>query len=231
MVIDLDKCVGCQACTVACWQENNTPFAGPELYEKHGPYRTKTWNKVFSEIEGHYPEVKMRIIPRPCMHCDNAPCVKVCPVGATYKDDDGIIRQRYYRCIGCRYCMVACPYNARSYNWSKPKYVEPLDKSHNPDGYLTPGEGPNVRPPFIVEKCTFCLHRLTKAKKEGKPIGSDYPNGVVPACVQTCTGFARYFGDLDDPKSIVSKLAKSPRAFVLLEELGTKPKVIYLREG
>jgi len=208
MVIDLDKCIGCQSCTAACRAENNIPFVGPEEAELG---RAIFWNEVIFDIEGEYPQVKASIIPRPCFHCDNPPCVKVCPVGATYKrEEDGLVIQLYDRCIGCRYCTVACPYGARYFNWYKPEWPEGMDRYQNPDVPL--------RPKGIVEKCTFCIHRLEK----GLPI---------PACNQACPTGARFFGDLDDPTSEVSQLARRPRAFRLLEELGTEPHVFYLKEG
>jgi molybdopterin-containing oxidoreductase family iron-sulfur binding subunit len=132
-------------------------------------------------------------------------------VGATYKrEEDGLVLQRYERCIGCRYCAVACPYGVRYFTWYAPGWPEGMDRYQNPDVPL--------RPIGIVEKCTFCIHRL----EEGLPI---------PACNQACPADARYFGDLDDPNSEVSQLARSPRAFRLLEDLGTEPHVFYLKEG
>lgn len=203
MVIDLDRCVACQACTAACRAENNVAFAGPEESDLG---RAIFWHEVLAQVEGEYPNVRGTFIPRPCMHCDNPPCVRVCPVGATYQNEDGLVLQRYERCIGCRYCMVACPYAVRYFNWRAPQWPDGMDRYRNPD---IP-----IRPKGIVEKCTFCEHRLP-----------------VPACNQACPGNARFFGDLDDPDSVVSQLARSPRAFRLLEDLGTEPKVYYLREG
>jgi molybdopterin-containing oxidoreductase family iron-sulfur binding subunit len=208
MVIDLDRCVGCQACSAACQSENNVPFVGQKQAELG---RAVFWNEVIYHIEGEYPRVKATIVPRPCFHCENPPCVKVCPVAATYKrEEDGLVLQRYERCIGCRYCVVACPYGARYFNWYVPEWPEGMDRYQNPD---VP-----VRSVGIVEKCTFCIHRLEK----------DLP---IPACNQACPAGARYFGDLDDPDSEVSQLARSPRAFRLLEDLGTEPRVFYLKEG
>lgn len=223
MVIDLDKCIGCQACTIACRMENNTPIAGPEDAVND---RAILWNEVIPYVSGEYPNVKLNYLPRPCMHCDDPPCTYVCPVGATYKDEEGLVRQDYNRCIGCRFCTVACPYTVRYFNWGVPHWPEGMEAHLNPDPEVAP------RPKGVVEKCTFCIQRRRKAEElaeaEERPFrASDY----VPACVETCTGRARYFGDLDDPDSLVSQLADSPRAFRLLEELGTHPKVIYLREG
>jgi menaquinone reductase, iron-sulfur cluster-binding subunit len=237
MVIDLDKCVACQACSIACRFENNTPAVRPDEAVKG---RAVRWNDVFplpvnpSEESGEFPNVKSRYMTRPCMHCENPPCIKVCPVQATYQDDEGLVRQNYQRCIGCRFCTVACPYGVRYFNWHAPQWTESLAEYRNPDRVEGRGmlEGPAVRPVGVVEKCTFCIQRLHAARaraqaEEREFRGDDY----VPACVQTCMGSARFFGDLDDPNSSVYQLAHSPRAFHLLEEAGTHPKVIYLQEG
>ncbi|MEK7732433.1 MAG: 4Fe-4S dicluster domain-containing protein, partial [Planctomycetota bacterium] len=187
-----------------------------------------------TEETGEFPNVKTRYITRPCMHCENPPCVKVCPVQATYKDEEGLVRQNYARCIGCRFCTVACPYAVRYFNWYEPEWEESIGEHLNPDRIEGDGdlEGPAIRPQGVVEKCTFCIHRLRKARARAEAEGRDFrADEYVPACVETCTGKARFFGDLDDPNSTVSLLAKSSRAFRLLEEVGTHPKVVYLREG
>lgn len=223
MVIDLDKCTACQACTVACQAENNVPFAGPE---QTAMGRSIHWQDVMAEVhEGEYPDVHVRFIPRPCMHCENPSCVVVCPVSATYIDDEGIVQMDYQRCIGCRYCTTACPYAIRYFNWYAPRF---------PDGYeayLNPSVP--VRPVGVVEKCSFCSHRLREARREAAAQGRELTDAelvLLPACNQACPASARYFGDLDDPESTVSRLARSPRAFKLLEDIGTEPKVIYLME-
>jgi Fe-S-cluster-containing dehydrogenase component len=224
MVIDLDKCTACQACTIACQAENNVPFAGPE---QTALGRSKHWQDVMTELgeESEYPDFHVRFIPRPCMHCENPPCVMVCPVGATYVDEEGLVRMNYQRCIGCRYCTTACPYAIRYFNWYAPQYPEDYD------AYLNPNVP--VRPVGVVEKCSFCIHRLEQAKREAAAQGRELTDAdvvLLPACNQACPASARYFGDLDDPESTVSRLARSPRAFRLLEDLGTEPKVYYLAE-
>jgi molybdopterin-containing oxidoreductase family iron-sulfur binding subunit len=234
MVIDLDKCVACQGCSIACRFENNTPVVSPE---ESALGRSILWNEVFplrAEEEGAIASGQAKFLTRPCMHCDNPPCVKVCPVQATYKDEEGIVRQNYDRCIGCRFCTVACPYGVRYFNWYAPEWSPELARHLTPDKVTGPGssEGPAIRPKGVVEKCTYCIHRLEKARARAEAEERDFrPDEYVPACVQTCTGKARYFGDMDDPNSTVSQLAQSRRAFRLLEEAGTHPKTIYLHEG
>jgi len=158
-------------------------------------------------------------VPRPCFHCDNPPCVRVCPVDATSRNPEGLVVQVYSRCIGCRFCMVACPYNAKFFNWRRYQAEGPR---RNPDV--------SVRPKGVVEKCTFCHHRLQRARErasmEGRPLE---PAEYTPACAEACPTQAIVFGDLSDPRSEVTRLAASPRAFRFGEELGTRPKVFYLR--
>ena len=222
MVIDLKKCTACKACVVACQAENNIPLAGPNQTFMG---RSIHWMELISHIEGEYPHTKIKLIPRPCFHCDNPPCIKVCPVRATYKsEEEGIVGQIFPRCIGCRYCTTACPYTVRYFNWEKPEWPEMMKNLLNPDV--------SVRPKGVVEKCSFCYHRLVKLREKAKAEGKDFsPDEYVPACVQTCPSQAMFFGDLSDPNSRVSILARSNRAFRIMEELGTEPKVIYLAEG
>lgn len=237
MVIDLDKCVACQGCSIACRFENNIPAVAPAEAQQGRAIR---WNDVFpnpinpTEERGEYPHVRTRYMTRPCMHCVNPPCTKVCPVQATYRDDEGLVRQNYERCIGCRFCTVACPYGVRYFNWYEPEWSPEMALALSPDTVEGPGqvEGPPVRAKGIVEKCTFCIHRLQQARERAVAEGRDFrASDYVPACVQTCTGNARFFGDLEDPDSSVTQLTVSPRAFRLLEDVGTHPKVIYLSEG
>lgn len=221
MVIDLDRCTGCQACVTACKQENNVPLSTPEE-AKRG--RLMSWIHVQPVIEGSYPEVRLRFMPTLCMHCDRPPCTDVCPTSATYKNEEGIVAQIYPRCIGCRYCTNACPYGVKFFNWFPPEWPESMENMHNPDVSL--------RPRGVVEKCTFCHHRLIRAReKAGAEDSPLRPGDYVPACVEACPPAAMVFGDLDDPASEAARLAGSPRAFRWMEELGTEPKVIYLREG
>jgi menaquinone reductase, iron-sulfur cluster-binding subunit len=177
--------------------------------------------QVLTETEETRGEEKMRFIPRPCLQCDDPPCTKVCPVYATYRNPEGIVAQIYGRCIGCRFCMAACPYNAKFFNWHT--YQKEA-----------PGQNPEVslRPKGVVEKCTFCHHRLQKVRAQALTEKRDFdPREYNTACAEACPAEAIVFGDLSDSASEVSKLARSPRAFKLQESLGTKPKVIYLTEG
>ena len=220
MVIDLNKCTGCGECVAACKVENNVAIVGRE---ESGNERTMLWMDILTIHEGEYPHVKVRYIPRPCYHCDNPPCTKVCPVRATYLNEEGIVTQIFPQCIGCRYCMAACPYTVKSFDWYEPWWPQEMASALNPDV--------SVRPAGVVEKCTFCIHRLQKAKEqvatEGRELRED---DYIPACVESCPTQAFSFGDLDNRDSEVSKLTRSPRAFRMLEELGTEPKVYYLSE-
>ena len=216
MVVDLRKCIGCEACTVACKMENNEPTAFVDNSHRIA------WQEVLKKRKGDYLSVEYEFLPRPCMHCEDPSCVKVCPVAATYQNEDGLVLQRYERCIGCRYCAVACPYGVRYFNWDSPKFSAQRQDNINP---LVP-----IRNKGIMEKCTFCSHRIELAKEKADKENRELKDGeVVPACVEACCNKARFFGDLNDPESEVSKLARSAGAFKLLEELGTNPKTIYLK--
>ncbi|MBI4483175.1 MAG: 4Fe-4S dicluster domain-containing protein [Acidobacteria bacterium] len=221
MVIDLDRCTGCNACVAACHAENNLPIAGEEEAAKG---RSFHWIRIERYIEGEYPNLKTRFIPVLCQHCDEAPCEPVCPVFATYHSPQGLNVQVYNRCIGTRFCANACPYTVRHFNWFDPRWPEPLERQLNPEV--------SVRTKGMIEKCTFCIQRIRKAadlaKDEERPVGD---GEVQPACAQSCPTDAIVFGDLSDPGSRVSKLASQRRAFRLQEDLGTQPRVIYLKEG
>ena len=185
MVIDQSKCTGCNYCTLACQAHNDT---APE----------NQWNVVSEagEVAGHKV-----FIARPCMQCAKAPCVEVCMVGASYYRDDGIVMMDYDKCIGCRYCEVACPYQARVFNWEK-------------------FEGKNP------EKCSFCYHRIDRGLELGLTPGMD--EDATPACVSACPTGARMFGDLNDKISLVSLVLKEHASYRLREDLATGPRVYYL---
>lgn len=221
MVIDLDRCTGCGTCMAACHQENNLAASGPEETERGRGFH---WLRVLPETSGNDEQASVRYIPQPCFQCDDPPCTRVCPVHATYLGDEGIVGQVYSRCIGCRYCMAACPYNAKVFNWSTPEWSDFSKKRANPDVSL--------RPKGVVEKCTFCHHRILRAKETARAEEREIRDGeVTPACAESCPARAIQFGNLEDPASLVSQTIQSPRAFRLQEDLGTKPKVYYLSEA
>ena len=173
MIIDLDKCTGCQACVVACKAENNIPSATPEQAEMG---RMISWMELIPMIEGEYPRVRIRFLPRPCLQCDHPPCIKVCPVYATYRNPEGLVAQVYSRCIGCRYCTAACPYTAKYFNWSSPSWPKELESCLNPDV--------SKRPKGVVEKCTFCHHRLQRPKSGPRRKAGRWRTRITcrPAC-------------------------------------------------
>lgn len=217
LVIDLDRCTGCQACVAACKHENNLSFSTPQVADEG---RLMTWVQLVPvEAVGG-----TTTLPLMCQHCDRPPCTDVCPTSATYLNPEGFVAQIYPRCIGCRYCTNACPYSVKVFNWTTAEWPDSMVAMRNPDV--------SVRPKGVVEKCTFCHHRLMLARERARAAGRELaPDDYVPACVQTCPGEAMVFGDLDDPHSEAAALAASVRAFRWMEELGTRPKVIYLREG
>ena len=196
MVINQQRCIGCDACTVACKQQNGT---GPGIF----------WRKVVKNVVGKYPNAYYSFLPVLCNQCDDPACADVCPVGATAKQANGIVTIDSNKCIGCRYCQVACPYDARAFITS------------NTNGYF-PGKGLNQYEKVMypqhqtgtVEKCNFCADRLAQ--------------GEEPACVHTCPVQAMTFGDLDDPNSAVSKLIAQRNPQPLKPEAGTSPKVFYI---
>lgn len=206
MVIDTRKCIGCHACTIACVAENHLP---PGV----------VYRPVLTEEIGEFPNLAMRFLPRPCMQCENPPCVPVCPVMATYMRPDGIVEIDYDQCIGCRYCLTACPYNARTadfgdFHTARHGLPQPYETSPAFEYGKEWDRSRHQSPVGNARKCHFCLHRLNQ--------------GMLPECVTSCVGRATIFGDLDDPESLVSKMSAQPNRMVLLEHLGTKPKVVYL---
>lgn len=221
MVIDLDRCTGCEACVVACHAENNIRIAGEEEAARG---RSINWIRIERYFEGEYPNLRVRFMPVLCQHCQEAPCEPVCPVYATYHNEEGLNAQIYNRCVGTRYCANNCPYSVRFFNFYDAVWDEPLQKALNPEV--------SVRGRGVMEKCTFCIQRIRKGEEKAKDEGRPIRDGdVVPACVQTCPTRAMVFGNLADPSSQVSRLARSNRAFRLLEDLGTEPRVIYLKKA
>ena len=198
LAINTGRCIGCHTCANACKMQNNVPMG-------------MLWNRVLTEgcdVEdgalGEFPNLSRGYLPVACQHCENPACLRVCPTGATYKDDKGRVEVDYEKCIGCRMCMAACPYNARVFNWNDPK--------REPDFNYGDKDVP-VRGKGVVEKCTLCKERTDR--------------GEEPMCVKCCPVKARTFGDLDDPNSEISKLVVARKAGVLLEEQGTRPQVHY----
>ena len=201
LAIDCNRCVGCMACNGACKMTNNVPIGS-------------FWNKVLrigpnEPGEGEVPSHDFYFLPVQCQHCENPACLKVCPTGATYKDEQGRVEIDYDRCIGCRMCMAACPYNARVFNWEDPQ----RDGDFNWGDARVP-----VRTRGVMEKCTLCKERTDA--------------GEEPMCVVCCPTHARVFGDLDDPNSELAQLraTKGKNVHILLEEKGTKPQVFYFDE-
>lgn len=195
MVIDLNTCVGCNACMAACAIENQTPVWKNQ-------WRTYVHDMEIGKEGG---EVRRRFLPRLCNHCDNPPCMSVCPTGATHKLDNGIVLVDDSLCMGCRACAMACPYDARLDMTS-----DDVEKGKEFYGELLHREHPSV------DKCSFCAHRVMK--------------GLKPACVETCVGFSRQFGDLNDPNDPVAKIVASGVAKPLMAHLGTRPNVYYIND-
>ena len=221
MSVDLDRCSGCGACVTACKAENNLPTVGEKEMSRG---REMTWIRVERYWEGEYPDVKLRFIPMMCQHCDTAPCETVCPVSATYHNQDGLNTQVYNRCIGTRSCAVYCPYEVRYFNYYDHHWDSPLEQQLNPDV--------TVREKGVMEKCTFCIQRIRQAKDHAKDDGRRRVEDgeVQPACAQTCPTEALVFGNRLDPDSEVSQSLENPRAYRVLGELNTDPSVVYLKK-
>jgi len=217
MVVDIDRCTGCQACVVACQSENNVPLNDETSFQQH---RAIEWIRIERYWEGEWPDVKARFIPILCQHCENAPCEPVCPVYATYHNQGGMNVQVYNRCVGTRYCANACPYHARNFNYKEPVWPEELKNQLNPDV--------TVRSRGVMEKCSFCIQRIRRATRT---VADRVPDGTFqPACVQACPTDALVFGDMNNADSKVAKLSEDKRHYQVLKALGTDPNVIYLKK-
>jgi Fe-S-cluster-containing dehydrogenase component len=213
MVIDTRRCVGCKACMVACKTENKTP---PGVY-----YTVVVEDTRDSEFD------RPLFMTKPCFHCEHPPCTKVCPVSATFKrEQDGIVVVDYDRCIGCRYCITACPYGARYFDFGENYDITASDGAWSdvpsPEYSQFRVRAEDESPIGNVRKCTFCLHLQDADGKYSQE------EGRWPACAKTCTGHAIHFGDFMDPASEVSRLLMERQAVRLKEELGTEPNVYYL---
>ena len=229
MVIDLDRCIGCAACTIACYAENNVPVVGPKE-QKRG--RDLSWLRI-ERYFGHGKEEDeayrdtgtddTRFLPMLCQHCGSAPCEPVCPVYAAYHTPDGLNGQVYNRCVGTRYCANNCPWKVRVFNWFTYEFAEPLHLQLNPDV--------TVREKGVMEKCTFCVQRIHEKERQANQENRTVRDGeVVPACVQACPTEVFAFGNYQDPESTVSRIAKTNRSYRSLGELNTKPAIVYLKK-
>ena len=250
MVVDLDRCTGCQACVVACQSENNLPINTKDFFLQKRAYE---WIRIERYWEGEFPNVKARFIPIMCQHCENAPCEPVCPVFATYHNDEGLNVQVYNRCIGTRYCANNCPYQVRFFNFWEPVWPERMRNHLNPDV--------TIRSRGIMERCSFCIQRIRRAElkvERQERANLDYKTmkerNLLPACVMSCPTNALKFSDQGDTTGPVHEHFETAdemlekrhhrterteeaaaeeartREYRLLEEMGTKPNVIYLKK-
>ena len=231
MVVDIDRCTGCQSCVVACQAENIIPINTEDVFRQR---RAIQWIHVERYWEGEFPDVRARFIPVFCQHCENAPCEPVCPVYATYHNNQGMNVQVYNRCVGTRYCANNCTYNVRFFNYWEPVWPESLRNQLNPDV--------SMRSRGIMEKCSFNVQRLQKAQRvvegqQGERLTDEKlkEGNYLPACVQACPTNALVFGDFLDPDSQVSHLKEEHldghgRGYKMLEHVGTEPNVIYLKK-
>ena len=220
MVVDLNVCIGCHACTIACQAENNIPVVGKQQV---GIHREMHWIRVSTFYSGRDNNPKITHQPVPCMHCQNAPCELVCPVGATVHDKEGLNLQVYNRCVGTRYCSNNCPYKVRRFNFLE------YNSGLSPSVKLLKNPDVTVRSRGVMEKCTYCLQRINAARITAELAQRKIRDGeIVPACAQVCPVEAITFGDLNDPRSRLMRLKRSPLNYWMLGELNTQPRTSYL---
>lgn len=227
LVVDLNSCTGCSNCMVACQAENNIPVIGKEQVKNR---RIMHWIRIDRYFDGNTEDTGVHHQPVMCQHCDNAPCENVCPVAATMHSNEGLNQMAYNRCVGTKYCINNCPYKVRRFNWYRYVTNEEFDYNMNDEvGLMALNPDVTVRERGVVEKCTFCVQRIQEKKLLAKNEGRTLTDGEIqPACVQSCPSKALTFGDLNDPESEVSKMAKDKRNYGLLEHLHTLPSVNYL---
>ena len=221
MVIDLDSCISCGTCTMACQVENNIPVVGKTQVVMG---RSMHWIRIDRYTRDAGEKAKFDPQPVPCMHCEKAPCEYVCPVNATVHSSDGLNQQTYNRCIGTKFCANNCPYKVRRFNFLKYSGfngLKSLQLTYNPDV--------TIRERGIMEKCTYCVQRINNTRLHAEIENRELKDGETKtACQQACPTKAIVFGDLADPNSLVRKLKQLPRESSLLEELGTLPRTTYL---
>ncbi len=226
MVIDNGACIGCNACVVACQVENNVPVIGPEEIARH---RDMHWLRIDRYVPRENDDTAAGFQPVPCMHCETAPCEPVCPVGASVHDSEGLNVQVYNRCIGTRFCEANCPYKVRRFNFFGYADDQPYGDLGNEVVRAHNNPNVTVRARGVMEKCTYCVQRISGARrtaeKENRPLGA---NDVVTACQAACPTRAIAFGNLNAPESTVADLRREPHHYTLLAHLDTKPRTTYL---